>query len=54
MPKVRVRMLPHEIDVPDDEVEVLRRGGLLVEEPPARQQPGPPEGTVKPGKNKEN
>ena len=35
MPLVRVRMLPEPIDVPDDEVEVLRSQGLLVEDKPA-------------------
>lgn len=35
MPKVRVTMFPDPIDVPDDEVEVLRSQGLLNEEPAA-------------------
>ena len=40
--KVRVTMFEHPIEVPDDEVEVLRAQGLLREEDtpqPAPQQP---------------
>lgn len=34
MPKVRTRMQPDvEIDVPDDEYEVLKSGGLLAADP---------------------
>lgn len=34
MPKVRTRMQPGvEIDVPDDEYEVLKSGGLLAADP---------------------
>lgn len=32
MPKVRVTILPEPIEVPDDEVAVLRAQGLLVED----------------------
>jgi hypothetical protein len=48
MPKVRTRMQPDTvIDVPDDEYEVLRSGGLLAADPeppakaPAAVQPTP-------------
>lgn len=32
MPKVRVTLLPDPIEVPEDEVAVLRAQGLLVED----------------------
>ena len=41
MPKVRVSMFPDPIEVPDDEVEVLRSQGLLKEEAPAEPAPRP-------------
>lgn len=39
MPKVRVTMFPDPIEVPDDEVEVLRSQGLLHEESAAEPEP---------------
>lgn len=44
MPKVRVTLFPdREIEVPEDEIPVLRAQGLLREEP----QPEPPSAPVK-------
>lgn len=46
MPKVRVTMLQEPIDVPEDEIPVLRAQGLLVEDEPddraAAKAPDPP------------
>lgn len=41
MPKVRVTMFEDPIEVPDDELEVLRAQGLLKEEPAAEPAPRP-------------
>ncbi|MFE2407123.1 hypothetical protein ACFXDE_02130 [Kitasatospora sp. NPDC059408] len=49
MPLVRTTFFPDAVEVPDDEAQVLRAQGLLVEEPspaaadpvPAKQQAGP-------------
>ncbi|MGW3196347.1 hypothetical protein ACWDBD_17510 [Streptomyces sp. NPDC001118] len=41
MPKVRVTMFEDPIEVPDDEVEVLRAQGLLKEDAAAEPAPQP-------------
>lgn len=52
MPEVRVTMFQHPITVDDDEVEVLRHQGLLVEDKPAAADP--PAQVPAPAKPKEN
>ena len=39
MPEVHVKFFDHAIEVDDDEVESLRRQGLLVEDKPAPEPP---------------
>ena len=42
MPQVKVTMFTDPIDVDDEEVEILRRQGLLVEDDPAPQAEAAP------------
>lgn len=48
MPKVKVTMFEHEIDVPDDEIPILRQQGLLVEDSPPPAPPAVPASLVPP------
>lgn len=47
MPKVRVTLFEDPIEVPDDEVPVLRAQGLLREEPQPETQAAPPAAAAK-------